>query len=150
MTVSERMKLFLKTIPNSKGKMGMSEGEYELKAKLSKGAISGWGDGLTTKTLQKITAASPELNTIWLLHGQGAMKINPENEVHEDQEPYELALSKLVKLLKEANDRLRVEQENLKREQENAKAVYNGQQQTIQSLIEIIRPPGTIKIAKNV
>ena len=75
MGLKERMKQFLKTIPNSKGKIGMAEGEFEKKTGLSNGAISGWGDGLTTKTLQKITTNYPELNPIWLLHGHGEMLV---------------------------------------------------------------------------
>lgn len=88
MSISERMKAFLKTIPNAKGKLGMSEGEFEKKAGLANGAVSGWGEGLNSKTIQKITNTSPELNIIWLLHGEGNMLTDATNILHEGDVEY--------------------------------------------------------------
>lgn len=79
--VKDRLKHFLKTIPNSKGKIGISEGEFEKKVGLSNSAISNMGEGMSVKTLDKILSAYPELNKIWLLHGQGEMIINNPKKI---------------------------------------------------------------------
>lgn len=66
MSLRKRLKDFIKTL-----KMG--EGAFEKKVGLSNGLISNIGDGIRTATLNKIKEHYPELNTTWLLTGEGDM-----------------------------------------------------------------------------
>ena len=55
------------------GYKGLSIQAFEYKANLSNGAVSKMGDGTRRSTLDKISNTFPELNTNWLLTGEGEM-----------------------------------------------------------------------------
>lgn len=77
MNTRERLKLYLSTI-------GISEGNFEKEAGLSTGFVSKVGDSIRTKSLEKILLKFPDLNTSWLLTGEGSMlksDINNKDEV---------------------------------------------------------------------
>ena len=66
MNTRERLKLYLSSI-------GISEGNFEKEAGLSTGFVSKVGDSIRTKSLEKILGKFPDLNTSWLLTGEGPM-----------------------------------------------------------------------------
>lgn len=66
MNTRERLKLYLSTI-------GISEGNFEKEASLSTGFVSKVGDSIRKKSLEKILLKFPDLNTSWLLTGEGSM-----------------------------------------------------------------------------
>lgn len=66
MSTRERLKLYLSSI-------GISEGNFEKEAGLSTGFVSKVGDSIRTKSLEKILGKFPDLNTSWLLTGEGPM-----------------------------------------------------------------------------
>lgn len=77
MNTRERLKLYLSTI-------GISEGNFEKEASLSTGFVSKVGDSIRKKSLEKILLKFPDLNTSWLLTGEGSMlksDINNKDEV---------------------------------------------------------------------
>lgn len=77
METRERLKLYLSTI-------GISEGNFEKEAGLSTGFVSKVGDSIRKKSLEKILLKFPDLNTSWLLTGEGSMlksDINNKDEV---------------------------------------------------------------------
>lgn len=78
-TVKERLKHFLATLPNSKGKIGLSEGEFEKITGLSNSAVSNIGESFSTNTLLKILDKYPKLNFMWLLTGAKPMLLDTEN-----------------------------------------------------------------------
>lgn len=49
--------------------------EMEVRARLSNGAVSKMGDGTRRSTIDKVSKAFPDLNTVWLLTGEGDMLI---------------------------------------------------------------------------
>lgn len=65
-TVKARLKHFVKSV-------NLSEGKFERETGISRGAVSNVGAGLNTTTLDRITAKFPQLNTTWLLKGEGEM-----------------------------------------------------------------------------
>lgn len=72
--------------------------------------------------------------------------LNEENFlVNEDDASYGYTITELLTLLKMEKESLKNEQEALKREQEH----LGRAQQTIQTLAEIIKPPGYNESAKN-
>jgi transcriptional regulator with XRE-family HTH domain len=66
MNAGNRLKEFLKHI-------NLSQGKFEAYVKLSNGYVNKVGDNLTIKSLNKISKTYPELNTTWLLTGEGEM-----------------------------------------------------------------------------
>lgn len=88
--LKERLIEFLKTIPNAKGKIGIGQNEFETSVGITTSTISKIKDGISTRTLEKIMNAYPELNTTWLLTGEGEMlksgNISSHSEVSKDQE----------------------------------------------------------------
>jgi hypothetical protein len=76
MTKKERLKSILT-------KLNVSEGDFERKAGLAKGAVSNLGENPRMTTLDKIKKAYPEINITWLLTEEGEMFISssatPEN-----------------------------------------------------------------------
>ena len=79
MNTRERLKLYLSSI-------GISEGNFEKEAGLSTGFVSKVGDSIRTKSLEKILGKFPDLNTSWLLTGEGPMlksSIGNQDEVKE-------------------------------------------------------------------
>ncbi|GAB6121138.1 hypothetical protein [Dysgonomonas termitidis] len=53
--------------------LGISQGKFEDSVNLSTGFVNNVGDSIRKKSLDKITDIYPELNTAWLLTGQGEM-----------------------------------------------------------------------------
>lgn len=64
---------------------GFTIRSFEGRVGLSNGAVSKMGDGTRRSTLDKISTAFPELNTAWLLTGEGEM-LNKSNENKEKAE----------------------------------------------------------------
>jgi len=78
MSVKKRLKEFIKTLP-------IGEAAFEKKVGLSNGLVSNIGDGVRKVTMEKITSVYPELNSSWLLTGEGEMlKTKNEKEGSED------------------------------------------------------------------
>lgn len=98
MSVSERLKVYLKTVPSEKMKnKSMSEKEFETKASIGGATVSNIGENPTTKTLKKIQSAARDLNIDWLLTGQGEMLLSNEKKNYFGLEAKET-------MLKEADD----------------------------------------------
>lgn len=70
MKTKERLISFLKHV-------NMSQGKFEKHVGLSNGFVNNVGDTIRTENLQKISAKFPELNTAWLLTGEGNMLNHP-------------------------------------------------------------------------
>lgn len=85
--IRNRLKEYLKSI-------NISEGAFETKCGLSSGYVSGIKSGVGSSTIGKIQSAFPDLNTSWLLTGQGD-KLNSKTTsnnakpLHEVQYPIE-------------------------------------------------------------
>lgn len=75
MTIKERMIKFLEYI-------GKGQTTFESEVGLSRGHISNIGEGISTTSLIKIIKKYPDLNTTWLLTGQGAMLLTHRDEDH--------------------------------------------------------------------
>lgn len=54
---------------------GITAKEMETRASLSNGAVSKMGNGTRRSTIDKLSNAFPDLNTVWLLTGEGDMLI---------------------------------------------------------------------------
>lgn len=67
MTVKDRLLQFM-------AHANMSQARFEKHVGLSNGFVNNVGNGLTTKSLQKIKDKYPQLNTSWLLNGEGQME----------------------------------------------------------------------------
>ena len=72
-SVKDRIKAFLEYL-------NISQGKFEGITGLSNGAINNIGEGISTRTLNKITAKYPQLNTAWVLTGVGEMLINENGQ----------------------------------------------------------------------
>ena len=70
MSVKERLIEFLE-------QKEISQSKFEKLVGLSNGFVNNIGDSIRTRSMLKITLVYPELNTSWLLTGQGDM-LNPE------------------------------------------------------------------------
>jgi hypothetical protein len=66
MTVKDRLLQFMEHV-------NMSQGRFEKHVGLSNGFVNNIGDGISSKSISKIKAKFPELNTTWLLNGDGEM-----------------------------------------------------------------------------
>lgn len=71
-TVKKRLAEFLKHL-------GIGQAKFAENAGLSKGFANNVGDSIRTDNLNKITSVYPELNTAWLLTGEGSMLKNESN-----------------------------------------------------------------------
>jgi hypothetical protein len=81
MSLRDRIKQFIRTL-------SISEGAFEDKVGMTHGHVSNIGDSLRKATLEKITAVYPDLNTSWLLTGEGEMlKTKKEKEDLPDKHP---------------------------------------------------------------
>lgn len=83
-SIKDRMLDFLKYL-------NIGQSKFEKNTGLSNGLINNIGDNLTAKTINKISAIYPELNTGWLLTGEGQMlkqkvKSNTSNTISEGAE----------------------------------------------------------------
>lgn len=66
MSTKERILLFIEHV-------NISQGAFEKECGISNGYINNIRESIGPKILDKITAKYPELNKIWLLHGEGEM-----------------------------------------------------------------------------
>lgn len=87
MTTKSRLTSFLAHVR-------ISQGGFEKKVGLSTGFVNNVGDGIRKRSLDKISAVYPELNTAWLLTGKGNML----NEGYTHDAPIEAA-GKAIPLL---------------------------------------------------
>lgn len=55
---------------------GITAKEMETRASLSNGAVSKMGNGTRRSTIDKLSNAFPDLNTVWLLTGEGDMLLD--------------------------------------------------------------------------
>ena len=69
--IKDRLKLFL-------SEKNISEGKFEKLVGVSNGFVTKVGDSIRTVNLSKIKEKYPELNTTWLLTGEGDMLVNTE------------------------------------------------------------------------
>lgn len=65
-TVKIRLNEFLKHL-------GIGQAKFAETVGLSRGFANNVGDSIRTENLSKITAVYPDLNTVWLLTGEGSM-----------------------------------------------------------------------------
>lgn len=68
-TIKDRLKLFIKT-------QGIGQGKFEVKCGLSNGYVNNIRQSIQPDKLQKIALAFPNLNTGWLMTGEGEMLRN--------------------------------------------------------------------------
>jgi phage repressor protein C with HTH and peptisase S24 domain len=70
----------------------ISQGKFEKECKISNGYVNNIRTSVGKNVLEKILAKYPQLNKIWLLHGEGEMLLNADdtnpNDDNEQQEPY--------------------------------------------------------------
>lgn len=78
MSIRQRLKDFLTY-------MKLSEGAFEKKVDVSKGYVSNVKGGIGSTTLLKISKHFPELNTKWLINGEGPMIWSGSNELNEQE-----------------------------------------------------------------
>lgn len=60
---------------------GITAKEMETRASLSNGAVSKMGNGTRRSTIDKLSNAFPDLNTVWLLTGEGDMLTSRDTTV---------------------------------------------------------------------
>ena len=60
---------------------GLSVQSFELQCGLSNGAVSKMGNNTRRSTIDKISKSYPELNTNWLLTGEGGMLLDSIDSV---------------------------------------------------------------------
>lgn len=81
MTVKDRLLKFMEHVD-------MSQGRFEKHVGLSNGYVNNIGRGINSAQLNKISEKFPELNTNWLLNGEGEMlkpefgRVEPGNEMN--------------------------------------------------------------------
>lgn len=86
----------------------LSQSKFEKKAGLSNGFVNNIGQGIHSASLNKIKTAFPELNTTWLVTGEGEMLISYEEfdvaaAVKKTAATTEVILSAVSELLAKAN-----------------------------------------------
>lgn len=80
MTVKERLIVFIK-------EKGLSQSRFEKMIGLSNGFVNNISKGIGADKLQRIVSVYPELNTTWLLTGEGEMLKKCSTPVHKNTRP---------------------------------------------------------------
>lgn len=80
MTVKERLIAFIK-------EKGLSQSRFEKMIGLSNGFVNNISKGIGADKLQRIVSVYPELNTTWLLTGEGEMLKKCSTPVHKNTRP---------------------------------------------------------------
>ena len=70
-TIKERLVAYIRS-------KGISQRKFEISAGLSNGVVNNMKDNISGASIKKITAAFPDLNSTWLLTGEGEMLIGNE------------------------------------------------------------------------
>ena len=76
-SVKERLILYIKYL-------GIGQRKFEIKCGLANGYINNIRQSITPEKLQKISLHNPELNTGWLMTGEGDMLKSPIQEIKGD------------------------------------------------------------------
>ncbi len=76
-TVKDRLILYIKHL-------GTSQRQFEIKCELANGYIKNIRQSITPDKLRKIALYYPELNTGWLMTGEGEMLKSPVQEIKGD------------------------------------------------------------------
>lgn len=90
MSVKERLLEFLKT-------KGIGQSKFEKQVGLSNGFVSNIGDSIRSTSLNKIKVHFPDINTSWLLTGEGDMII--QNNKIKFNAPLENLISEMAEQL---------------------------------------------------
>ena len=119
--------------------LNISQRKFEKATGLSNGAINNIGESITTKTLNKITAIYPDLNTAWLLTGVGEMLNNKDiSSMKKDLSyPKELTAADRAMILTNRDWLIRVVSEVFQMPIDKAKALLD--QDTISKHDEILK-----------
>lgn len=92
-TVKQRLITFIKY-------KGLSQGKFEKAVGLSNGFVNNISKGIGAEKMQRILSVYPELNSAWLLSGEGEMLIE-EKPLHPMVVKAEALLDKLIASLEE-------------------------------------------------
>ena len=103
-TAKERLVQFIKSL-------GIGQGKFESICGLSNGWVNNVKATIKDDKMQKIVLQYPELNTVWLLTGEGSML---KTRMYDSDEQKTVFTSEWYKELQEENKRLRAENEALK------------------------------------
>ncbi len=103
-TAKERLVQFIKSL-------GIGQGKFESICGLSNGWVNNVKATIKDDKMQKIILQYPELNTVWLLTGEGSML---KTRMYDSDEQKTVFTSEWYKELQEENKRLRAENEALK------------------------------------
>ena len=76
-TVKDRLVIYIKHL-------GIGQRKFEIKCGLANGYINNIRQSITPEKLQKIALYNPELNTGWLMTGEGEMLKSPVQEIKGD------------------------------------------------------------------
>lgn len=110
-SVKDRLIYFI----NSKG---LSQGRFEKITNLSNGYVNNIKNTITDKTFDhKIKPSFPDLNKLWILHGDGDMIISAETTIStgsKEDDFSKLSVDDKLNYLYKQNEDLKEENENLK------------------------------------
>ena len=67
--------------------LGIGQAKFAENVGLSRAFVNNVGDSIRTDNLAKITSVYPELNTVWLLTGEGEMLKAPQNPFSQIPKP---------------------------------------------------------------
>lgn len=131
---------------------GITAKEMETRASLSNGAVSKMGDGTRRSTIDKVSNAFPDLNTAWLLTGEGDMLIGDASitnngtsqQVAQNVRGHvtQSVTSDLTSTITELTDIIKQSQELASKEQSQTTALIQqlaNSQQQISELIQLLK-----------